>query len=199
MYADKKTRVLLVEDEPLGRTTLGVILQSLGYTIVGVATSRYETLNLLTALTPDLVLISSSVLAKTGMGLVQEVLTQERVSVLVVPDQRRELFTRSIPLLRSVDLGRLAALIRVVRALFGLRNFVLNYRYVGSPEGGERRLMADALPVQAQVVLVVDDDPSTLIALAVCRELAGYQAVQPQMVRVPLPNRTAEEGMLISW
>jgi hypothetical protein len=59
--------------------------------------------------------------------------------------------------------------------------------------------MADALPVQAQVVLVVDDDPSTLIALAVCRELAGYQAVQPQMVRVPLPNRTAEEGMLISW
>lgn len=126
MYADKKTRVLLVEDEPLVRTALGVILQSLGYTIVGVATGRYETLDALTARTPDLVMISARVLEKTGMGLVQEVLTRERVSVLVVPDPRSELFTRSIPLLRSVDLGRLTAIIRVVRALCSLRSVVLN-------------------------------------------------------------------------
>lgn len=38
--------------------------------------------------------------------------------------------------------------------------------------------MTDALPVQPRVVLIVDDDPRTLIALAVCLELAGYQAVQ---------------------
>lgn len=42
----KKTRVLLVDDDPLVRTTVRLALESLGYTIVGVSfplnTSRHK-------------------------------------------------------------------------------------------------------------------------------------------------------------
>ena len=66
----KKSRVLLVEDDPLVRTAVGLTLQSLGYAIVGTAADRCETLRLLNALTPDLV----------GMGLVREVLAKKHTS-----------------------------------------------------------------------------------------------------------------------
>jgi CheY-like chemotaxis protein len=37
LYNDEKKRVLLVEDDPLVRTVTRLALESLGYTIVGVA------------------------------------------------------------------------------------------------------------------------------------------------------------------
>lgn len=122
----KKTHVLLVEDDPLVRTTVRLALESLGYTIVGAAADRCETLRLLKAFTPDLVVISPSVLEKTGMGLVREVLAREHTSVLVIPGHPIDLFARSISLLRPTDLGRLVAVIRVVQTLFGRRHFALN-------------------------------------------------------------------------
>ena len=122
----KKTRVLLVEDDPLVRTTVSLTLQSLDYTIVGTAADRCETLRLLKALTPDLVVISPSVLEKTGMGLVREVLAKEHTSVLVIPGHPIDLFARSLSLLWPADLSRLVAIIRAVQTLFGRRKFVLN-------------------------------------------------------------------------
>jgi hypothetical protein len=46
---------------------------------------RYETRRLVSELTPVLVVVSPSVLEKTGMGLVREVLARERTSALVIP------------------------------------------------------------------------------------------------------------------
>lgn len=122
----KQTPVLLVEDEPLVRTTVGLALESLGYTIVGVAVDRSETLCMLTKRTPDLVMISPSVLEKTGMGLVREVLAKQHVSVLVTPGHPQGQFVRALSLLRPADLSRLVAVIRIVQTLFGRRHFVLN-------------------------------------------------------------------------
>ncbi|MGE0679904.1 MAG: response regulator [Candidatus Binatia bacterium] len=122
----KKTRVLLVDDEPLVRTTVRLALESLGYTIVGIAMDRSETLSFLTEFSLDLVVISPSVLEKTGMGLVREVLAKQQTSVLVIPGHPTDLFARSLSLLRPADLSRLVAVIRVVQTLFGRRHFVLN-------------------------------------------------------------------------
>jgi len=122
----KKTRVLLVEDDPFVRPTVRLALQSLGYTIVGAAPDRCATLRLLRELTPDLLVISPSVLGKTGMGLVREVLAKEHTAVLVIPGRARDPFARSLSLLRSADLGRLVAIVRVVRTLFNRENFTLN-------------------------------------------------------------------------
>ncbi len=120
----KKTRVLLVEDDPLMRTTVRLALESLGYTIVGVALDQSEALRMLTERTPHLVIISPSVLEKTGMGLVREVLAKKHVSVLVRPGHPQDQFVRALSLLRPAD--RLIAVIRVVQTLFGCRHFVLN-------------------------------------------------------------------------
>ena len=122
----KKTRVLLVEDDPLVRTTVRLTLQSLGYTIVGAAVDRCEMLRLLKVLIADLIVTSPSVLEKTGMGLVREVLAKEHTSVLVIPGHPIDLFAQSVSLLRPTDLGCLVAIIRVVQTLFGRRKFVLN-------------------------------------------------------------------------
>lgn len=122
----KKTRVLLVEDDPLVRTAVGLTLQNLGYAIVGSAADQCETLRLLTALTPDLVVISLSVLEKTGMGLVREVLAQEHTSVFMIPGHPIHLSAGSTSLLRPADLSSLLAISRVVQVLFGRRRFVLN-------------------------------------------------------------------------
>jgi len=122
----KKGRVLLVEDDPLVRTAVGLTLQNLGYAIVGTAADRCEILRLLTALTPDLVVISPSVLEKTGIGLVREVLAKKHTSVFVIPGHPIDLFAQSVSLLRPTDLGYLVAIIRVVQTLFGRRKFVLN-------------------------------------------------------------------------
>ena len=122
----KKTHVLLVDDEPLVRTTVRLALESLGYTIVGIAMDRLETLSFLTEFPADLVVISPGVLEKTGMGLVREVLAKQQTSVLVIPGHPADLFTQSLSLLRPADMGRLVAVIRVVQALFGRRHFVLN-------------------------------------------------------------------------
>jgi len=122
----KQTRVVLVEDDPLVRPTVSLALQSLGYTIVGAASDRWETLRLLRELTPDLVVISPSVLDKTGTEFIREVLAREHTSVLVIPGYPRDLFARSLSLLRPADLGRLMAMIRVVQTLFGRRHFALN-------------------------------------------------------------------------
>ena len=122
----KKSWVLLVEDDPLVRTAVGLTLQNLGYAIVGTAADRCEILRLLTALTPDLVVISPSVLEKTGIGLVREVLAKKHTSVFVIPGHPIDLFARSLSLLRPADLGRLMAMIRAVQTLFGRRHFALN-------------------------------------------------------------------------
>ncbi len=122
----KKTRVLLVEDDPLVRTAVGLTLQNLGYAIVGSAADQCETLRLLTALTPDLVVISLSVLEKTGMGLVREVLAQEHTSVFMIPGHPIHLSAGATSLLRPADLSSLLAISRVVQVLFGRRRFVLN-------------------------------------------------------------------------
>lgn len=122
----KKSRVLLVENDPLVRTAVGLTLQNLGYAIVGTAADLCETLRLLDALTPDLVVLSSSVLEKTGMGLVREVLAKKPTSVFVIPGYRIDLSARSTSLLRPTDLGCLLAISHVVQVLFGRRRFVLN-------------------------------------------------------------------------
>lgn len=122
----KKTRVLLVDDEPLVRTTVRLALESLGYMIVGVAMDRSETLSFLMECSMDLVVISPSVLEKTGMGLVREILAKQQTSVLVIPGHPTDLFARSLSLLRPTDMGRLVAVIRVVQSLFGRRHFALN-------------------------------------------------------------------------
>jgi len=122
----KKTRVLLVADDPLIRTTVGLTLQGLGYTIVGTAADRCETLRLLTALTPDLVVISPGVLEKTGMGLMREVLAKKHTSVFMIPGHPIDPSARPTSLLRPPDLGSLLAISRVVQVLFGQRRFVLN-------------------------------------------------------------------------
>jgi chemotaxis response regulator CheB len=122
----KKTRVLLVEDDPLVRTAVGLTLQNLGYAIVGTAADRCETLRLLTAFAPDLVVISPGVLEKTGMGLVREVLAKKPTSVFVIPGHPLDLAARSTAMRRSADLGSLLAISRVVQVLFGRRRFVLN-------------------------------------------------------------------------
>jgi|SRR5215831_16944966 len=122
----KKPRVLLVEDHPLVRTTVGLTLQGLGYTIVGTAADRWETLRLLETLAPDLVVISPGVLEKTGMGLVREVLAKKYTSVFVIPGHPLDLSARSTSLLRPADLASLLAISRVVQVLFGRRRFVLN-------------------------------------------------------------------------
>src|SRR5437879_6429513 len=96
----KKPRVLLVEDDLLVRTAVGLTLQNLGYAIVGTAADRCETLRLLTALTPDLVVISLRVLEKTGMGLVREVLAQEHTSVFMIPGHPIDPSAQSTSLLR---------------------------------------------------------------------------------------------------
>jgi DNA-binding NarL/FixJ family response regulator len=122
----KKTRVLLVEENPLVQTTVSLALPTSQFTIVGTATNRCETLQLLAAHTPDLVVISPSVLEKTGMGLVREVIARGDASVLVMPGHPIDLFARALSLLRPADLGRLVAIVRVVQTLFGRRKFVLN-------------------------------------------------------------------------
>ncbi len=122
----KKTCVLLVEDDPLVRTAVGLTLQNLGYTIVGTAADRRKTLGLLKSLTPDLVVISPSVLEKTGMGLVREVLAKKHTSVFVIPGHPLDLSARSTLLPRPADLGSLLAISRVIQVLFGCRRFVLN-------------------------------------------------------------------------
>jgi chemotaxis response regulator CheB len=122
----KKTRVLLVEDDPLIRTAVGLTLQNLGYAIVGTATDRCETLRLLKALTPELVVISPGVLEKTGMGLVCEVLAKKYTSVFVIPGHPIDLSARSTSLLRPADLASLLAISRVIQVLFGRKRFVLN-------------------------------------------------------------------------
>lgn len=122
----KKTRVLLVDDEPLVRTTVRLALESLGYMIVGVAMDRSETLSFLMECSMDLVVISPSILEKTGMGLVREILAKQQTSVLVIPGHPTDLFARSLSLLRPTDMGRLVAVIRVVQSLFGRRHFALN-------------------------------------------------------------------------
>jgi len=73
-----------------------------------------------------LVVISPSVLEKTGIEFIREVLAREPTSVLVIPGHPRDLFVRSLSLLRPADLGRLIAMIRVVQTLFGRRHFALN-------------------------------------------------------------------------
>ncbi len=122
----KKTRVLLVEDDPLVRTAVGLTLQNLGYAIVGTAADRRKTLGLLKSLTPDLVVISPSVLEKTGMGLVREVLAKKHTSVFVIPGHPLDPSARSTLLPRPADLGSLLAISRVIQVLFGCRRFVLN-------------------------------------------------------------------------
>ena len=122
----KKTRVLLVEDDPLVRTAVGLTLQNLGYALVGTAADRWETLRLIETLAPDLVVISPGVLEKTGMGLMREVLAKKPTSVFVIPGHPLALSTRSTSLRRSADLGSLLAISRVVQVLFGQRRFVLN-------------------------------------------------------------------------
>jgi len=122
----KKIRVLLVEDDPLVRTAVGLTLQNLGYTIVGTAADRCETLRLLKALTPDLVVISLRVLEKTGMELLRGVLAKKHLSVFVIPGHPIDLSARSTSPLRPADLGSLLAISRVVQVLFGRRRFVLN-------------------------------------------------------------------------
>jgi chemotaxis response regulator CheB len=98
---------------------VSLALQSLGYTIVGTASDRCETLRLLKALTPDLVVISPRVLEKTGMGLVRELLAKKPTSVFVVPGHPLDPSARSTSLLRPTDLGSLLALSRVIQVLFG--------------------------------------------------------------------------------
>jgi chemotaxis response regulator CheB len=122
----KKTRVLLVEDDPLIRTTVGLTLQNLGYTIIGSAVDRCEVLRLLKAFAPDLVVLSPSVLEKTGMGLVREVLAKEHTSVFVIPSRTIDMCAQSTSPLRTADLSSLLAISRVVQILFGRRRFVLN-------------------------------------------------------------------------
>jgi chemotaxis response regulator CheB len=122
----KKPRVLLVEADPLIRTAVGLTLQNLGYTIIGSAADRSETLRLLKAFAPDLVVLSPSVLEKTGMGLVREVLAEEHTSVFVIPGHVRDMSARSASSLRTADLGSLLAISRVVQVLFGQKRFVLN-------------------------------------------------------------------------
>lgn len=97
----KKTRVLLVEDDPLVRTTVRLTLESLGYTIVGAAADRCEMLRLLKALTPDLGVINPNVLEKTGMGLVREVLGREHTSESRTPTTRSPATPSRLP--RSLD------------------------------------------------------------------------------------------------
>jgi chemotaxis response regulator CheB len=122
----KKTRVLLIEDDPLVRIAVGLTLQNLGYAIVGTATDRCETLCLLKALTPELVVISPGVLEKTGMGLMREVLAKKHTSVFMIPGHPIDPSARPTSLLRPPDLGSLLAISRVVQVLFGHRRFVLN-------------------------------------------------------------------------
>jgi chemotaxis response regulator CheB len=122
----KKTRVLLVEQDPLIRTVVGLTLQNLGYAIIGSAADRCETLRLLKAFTPDLVVISPNALEKTGIGLVREVLAEEHTSVFVIPGHPRDMSARSTSPLRPADLSSLLAISRVVQVLFGRRRFVLN-------------------------------------------------------------------------
>ena len=122
----KKPRVLLVEDDPLIRAAVGLTLQNLGYAIIGSAADRDETLHVLNACTPDLVVISSSLLEKTGIGLVCEVLAKEHTSVFVIPGHSTGMSARSASTPRTTDLGSLLAISRIVQVLFGRRRFVLN-------------------------------------------------------------------------
>ena len=122
----KRTRVLLGGENPLVQTALNLALPASAFTIVGMATGRCETLRLLTARKPDLVVMSPSVREKTGMRRVREVLAKEHTAVLAIPGHSRDLFSRSLSLLRPTDLCRLIAVIRVLQVLFGQRHFVLN-------------------------------------------------------------------------
>jgi len=60
------------------------------------------------------------------MGLIDEVLDKQQMSVLAIPGHPADLFTQALPLLRPADVGRLVVVIRVVQELFGRRHFVLN-------------------------------------------------------------------------
>src|SRR5262245_54134772 len=122
----KKTRVLLVEDDPLLRAAIELTLQNLGYAVVGSVANRSETLHLLKTSVPDLVVISSTVLGKIGMGIVREMLAEQHMSVFVIPGDTREMSGRSTSSLRTPNLSSLLAISRVVQVLFGPRRFVLN-------------------------------------------------------------------------
>jgi chemotaxis response regulator CheB len=122
----KKTTVLLVEEDRLIRTSLQLALPRLGFTLVGTAANRDQTLRLLRALEPDVVVMSPRVLEKTGFGLVQEVLDRKSTPVLLLPGDTRDLSARALPPLPAADVRRLAAVIRMMRALLSQRGDILN-------------------------------------------------------------------------
>jgi CheY-like chemotaxis protein/DNA-directed RNA polymerase specialized sigma24 family protein len=98
LYEQKSTRILIIEDEPVIALDIAAIVQRNGHTIVGIATTHREAVEIARAKQPGLVLADIQLADRSsGLEAVREILGEISVPVVFITAYPERLLTGERP------------------------------------------------------------------------------------------------------
>lgn len=110
MHERSSGRILLVDDESLIRMGMRVILQDLGYEVVGEAADGREAIEKVTALRPDAVLMDIKMPGMDGLEATRQIMATHPVPIIVLTAYNQRSLVEE-----AADAGVLAYLMKPVR------------------------------------------------------------------------------------
>jgi response regulator NasT len=110
MDEQSRGRVLLVDDEALIRMGMRVILQDLGYEVVGEAADGHEAIERVAELTPDVVIMDIKMPVMDGLEATRQIMATHPVPIIILTAYGQHSLVEE-----AADAGVLAYLMKPVR------------------------------------------------------------------------------------